>query len=67
MPSDGAKQTTCLWGEPFDIDKFESLSAHTIAPMALTYLNAASRERFPLGVPHESHRYMQAEKFDNSR
>jgi len=66
MPSDGAKQTTCLWGEPFDEYKFESSSAQT-EPMGLTYLNAASRERFPLGVPHESHRYMQAEKFDKGR
>ena len=34
-----------------------------VAPLTLNYPNAASRERFPLGVPHESHRYMQAENF----
>ena len=48
-------------------DESTEIPAQTMARINLKFLNAASRERFPFGVPHESQRYMQRSNRDQRR
>ena len=63
----GREESSFTWGELRYNEKISTRSAQQMTRIILTFLNAASRERFPLGVPHESQRYMHTGNFDYGR